>query len=283
MTVQPDSEMTEQQRSPIRPFRPSYTSLLLHTEVGGVAAKQATGFVVVRDGRSYLISNGHVFSGRNPLTKLSDHCPDAVRFKYWRSGEESSLVEHREILQKNNEPCWFEHPVHGAKVDVAALPINGINLGSIAIHDPWRPPYVQIGVGDDVTIVGFPFGVNTESLAIWTRASVASEYEVDYDGLPVYLVDARTRPGQSGSPVLFFKTGSYFDKYGSIVMSMTDQRFVPVPGQPISPNQPRPDSGFTEEFLGVYSWRVNAESDIGFVWRPSALREIVEGRRLAKW
>jgi hypothetical protein len=134
-----------------------------------------------------------------------------------------------------------------------------------------------------VTVVGFPFGVNTDSLAIWTRASIASEFDADYNDLPLYLVDARTRDGQSGSPVIFFRTGAYFEKYGSIVLPNMDQKFVRRPGAPISDEDGRPTSGFTEEFLGVYSGRINAESDLGFVWRPSAVRNIIEEGRVAEW
>jgi hypothetical protein len=32
-----------------------------------------------------------------------------------------------------------------------------------------------------------------------------------------------------------------------------------------------------EEFLGVYSGRISEESDLGFVWKSSALREVIGG------
>jgi hypothetical protein len=31
-----------------------------------------------------------------------------------------------------------------------------------------------------------------------------------------------------------------------------------------------------ETFLGVYSGRINEESDLGYVWKASALRELIE-------
>jgi hypothetical protein len=40
----------------------------------------------------------------------------------------------------------------------------------------------------------------------------------------------------------------------------------------------RVDSSFVlEDFHGVYSGRINEESDLGFVWKASALREIIDG------
>jgi hypothetical protein len=253
----------------------------LETEARGVdLGKVATGFVIQRDSRAYLISNGHVFSGRNPRTLTSTHCPDAVRFKFWHLGTEPKLVDVHEPLLLDSQPLWLEHPILGDKADVVALPLTAANADQIPSYDPWRPRYVEIGVGDDVTVVGFPFGANVERLAIWTRASIASEYDADYEGLPVFLVDARTRNGQSGSPVIFFKTGAYFTKRGALAMPQMDA--PRPPGAAIDENEP-PARATAEEFLGVYSGRIDSESDLGCVWRPSVIREIIEGGRVAKW
>ena len=43
-----------------------------------------------------------------------------------------------------------------------------------------------------------------QDLAIWTRGTIASEYQLDHDGLLLFLIHSRTRQGQSGSPVVFF-------------------------------------------------------------------------------
>jgi hypothetical protein len=34
--------------------------------------------------------------------------------------------------------------------------------------------------------------------------------------------------------------------------------------------------GPATKFLGIYSGRVNAESDLGIVWKASAIKELVE-------
>jgi Trypsin-like peptidase domain len=272
-----------QQPKIITPYRPSYTSLLLQTETKGVLASSASGFVVARGGRAFLVSNWHVFSGKNPLTGSSTHCPDTVRFKYWHEGATAKLVEHCAPLLRDGEPLWLEHPEHGQKVDVAALPLAEFDPGNVSTYDPWRSRYVDIGVGDDVAVIGFPFGVNIDSLAVWTRASIATEFDADYNDLPAYLVDARTREGQSGSPVIFFRSGAYFDRYGAIVMPNVEREFVRRPAPALPPDEPKPHWRFTEEFLGVYSGRVNADSDLGFVWRPSALCKIIEWRKKAAW
>jgi hypothetical protein len=254
---------------------------MLETETRGKPARKATGFVVRHDERAYLISNGHVFSGKDPITGKSDHCPDALTFRYWKIGDTSALADHREPLQHDAQPVWLEHPILGSRADVAALPLHDFAADRIGVYDPWLPRFVDVGVGDDVTVVGFPFGVNINSLAIWTRASIATEYEADYQGLPVFLVDARTRDGQSGSPVIFFRTGGYLTKYGALYMPPMKE--PQIPGRPIDEHAPRPDVPTTEEFLGIYSGRIDERSDLGFVWRKSVIREVFEGRRVARW
>ena len=65
-------------------------------------------------------------------------------------------------------------------------------------------------VTQDVFIVGHPFGLNHGYLwPIWIRGSVASEpslfFNYKEDEYPLFLVDSRTRPGTSGSPVFLMR------------------------------------------------------------------------------
>jgi hypothetical protein len=107
-----------------------------------------------------------------------------------------------------------------------------------------------------LSIVGFPFGViYGGAMAVWAQGFVASEWQIDFGDLPRFLIDSRTRPGQSGSPVIFFNTGGGFtDLQGNTTLT----------------------GGVTEEFVGVYSGRINEHSDLGFVWKASVLREVIE-------
>ena len=267
-------------------FRPSYASRLLKLEFAGATLSTATGFLVERGGGFYLITNWHVLTGINPITReLLDRGgrrPDAVRIVHLSAGDGYELVDRVELLIEDGSPRWLEHPDHGQRVDVVALPLTSLAGVRASPYDPWRPPYVRFGVGDEVTIVDFPFGISSAGLAVWTRGNLASEYDIDHDDLPRFLVDARTRPGQSGSPVIFFRTGAYFEKFGGIVFPSISDDSVPTPGKPIPLDQPRPQSTVTEEFLGVYSGRIHPDSDLGFVWRPSVVCDLVERGVLAQ-
>jgi len=245
-----------------------------------VGLASATGFIVERQEQQYLVTNWHVVTGTDPntgiLLDVHGRRPDAVRISHLCASSRSHFVDRVEPLTSDDRPRWIEHPEYGKRVDVVALPLSQLDDVRISTYDPWRTPHVQFGVGDELTVVGFPFGISSDGLALWTRGTIASEFEVDYDGLPRFLIDARTRPGQSGAPVIFFRTGAYFDKYGGIVMPSVSSTFIPTPGKPIPPDQQRPESDFVEELLGIYSGRIHRDSDLGFVWRTSVIRDILE-------
>lgn len=70
----------------------------------------------------------------------------------------------------------------------------------------------------------------------------------------MFLIDATTRGGMSGSPVVLRQVGGYLTKSG---------------GQVIMP-------GVSTRFLGIYSGRLPRDSEIGRVWRPRLIKEILE-------
>ncbi|WP_293389484.1 hypothetical protein [Nevskia sp.] len=265
-------------------YRPSLASRLLTTQYLGSELLQATGFLVVHNELPYLISNWHVFAGLAPnlvggrtiLDSKGCRLPDAVKIRHVRSGDYVNFIESTESLVDESGPLWLEHPEHGSMVDIGALPLTQIKDVEIIAHDPWMPMFIQIGVGDDLTIVGYPFGVQSHGFAIWTRGHIASEFDLDYQDLPCFLIDSRTREGQSGSPAIFFRTGSYFGKFGEIMMVKRSAELVLTPGQPIPEDYVVPHSNVTEQFLGIYSGRIDKESDLGRVWRPSAIRDVIE-------
>jgi hypothetical protein len=115
---------------------------------------------------------------------------------------------------------------------------------------------IHVGPAEAVSVVGFPFGIQGGgSLAVWASGFVASEPDIDYGDLPVFLIDCRSRPGQSGSAVIAHRSG------GAVTMA---DGSTGVFGGPVT------------RFLGIYSGRVNDQSDLGIVWKASAIREITD-------
>jgi len=116
-------------------------------------------------------------------------------------------------------------------------------------------PNIVCGPADPVSVIGFPFGRSSAgSLAIWATGFIASDPDIDYDNLPQFLIDCRSRPGQSGSPVVSYRSG------GAVAMEDGGSAIF---------------SGPVAKFLGVYSGRINEQSDLGRVWKVAAVREVV--------
>lgn len=244
--------------------RPSVASLLLTPRVNGLELGSATGFVVEHDGRPYLITNWHVAAGRNPRTGASMHpsggLPDELAVLHNVAGQLGSWQARIEPLRdRQGVPRWLEHPTHGRSVDVVALPLTNLDGIDLYPHDLGAGADYKIGVATGLSIVGFPFGLAGGGAAgIWVQGTIATEPELDYDDLPCFLIDSRTRKGQSGSPVLFYSVGGM---------------------APMADGSTAMFAGEVCKILGVYSGRIHEESDLGMVWKIPVLPDILEGAR----
>lgn len=164
------------------------------------------------------------------------------------------------LLAEDWKPVWRQHPTHGADVDVAVIPFK--DSRGDALISPWEPPqskpdprsiqWPYLTAGQDVFIIGHPLGlVSGPLLPLWMRGTIASEpalgHYVDGKGLPLMLVDARTRKGSSGSAVIRHVPG------GTLTKCVDGTTGITI--------------GSHSELLGVYSGRTHTDSDLGYVWR----------------
>lgn len=237
--------------------RPLYLIQVNGNQVLGTA----TGFIVQKGSNYYLITNWHVVSGRNPETNQVQHqlglTPDAIFI--WHHGKQlGSWIKKKEVLyDEKGERRWLEHK-KGRSVDVIALPLQ--NTGNDATLYTFDLSLAETDmlpeVAMPVSIIGFPLGFTSAGFfPIWKTGHIASEPNLDYQREPLFLIDATTRGGMSGSPVVLRLTGGYKKKDGSAIMSSSRHRTL---------------------FLGVYSGRLPRDSEIGRVWRPRLINEILE-------
>lgn len=241
--------------------QPSVQSLLLQMRYGDTLLGTATGFVVHTAHGPALVTNRHVVTGRDqatgePLSKTAG-IPDNLAIWHNRHNALGQWVSKREPLYDDGQPRWREHPTLGAKADLALLPLTDDAECQLYPYDPSSPgPDILVVPSDPVSVVGFPFGMSGGGLfAIWATGFLATEPVADFGDLPVVLVDCRGRQGQSGSPVVAYRSGgSATLANGSMVMG----------------------TGAMWKFIGVYSGRVNSESDLGIVWKASAVAELVK-------
>jgi hypothetical protein len=115
-----------------------------------------------------------------------------------------------------------------------------------------------VSPAEPVSVIGFPFGLSTSGkLPVWATGFLAQELGLITKENPTFLIDCRTRQGQSGSPVIAFRTSGHRSvKDGRLSASLS--------------------GNIVWEFLGIYSGRVNSESDLGKVWHVSAIEELLE-------
>lgn len=240
------------------------------TETGLVIAS-GTGFIYKRNDKFYLITNWHNVTGRNPITKecLDDKLatPDVI-VTYFRSKENHAIC-NSEILKLYNiddmsTPLWIEHPQHREAIDVVAIPINEdivekyslFPINNIPLDNDIKPE-----ISDEVFIIGYPFSDTPHlQLPIWKKGSIASEPTVNIDQLPKLYVDTATRPGLSGSPVIYQRTGIHNLAQGGF---------------------PKSDTiiGRIRGFLGIYSGRIGKDEEkaqLGIIWKSQVIDEIID-------
>lgn len=227
----------------------------------------ATAFIILHNGKFYLITNWHVIAGRDPHTgqALSEHGGTPTKIEVWfvhigGPGLTSWSPWTFDLVDGEGTPRWLEHPVHRRKVDAVALPIDIPGqltpLPYVLDAPSGQSMILRAEVSDWVNIIGFPFGESSAGyFAIWVKGAIASDMEIDHDQLPCFLIDSRTREGQSGSPVVAYAPpGPATLSNGTLALQETS----------------------IVRLLGVYSGRINRESDIGYVWKITAIREILE-------
>jgi hypothetical protein len=238
----------------------SAQSLLIEMRLNGQCLSTATAFVCSSPAGPVLLTNRHNFTGRNqntgkPLSKTMG-IPNEVVVMHNRKGVLGQWVSRLEPLYSNDTPLWTEHPTLGSKADFVALRLTQLKDVELLPYDTGNPGVnMALTPADPVSVIGFPFGLAAGGMfGIWATGFLASESVVDFDNLPIQLVDCRTRPGQSGSPVISHRNGG--------LVALED-------GSSVHYDNP------VARFLGIYSGRINEESDIGMIWKASAIQQLL--------
>lgn len=253
----------------IQPDPISLTTHHLHIAFNDEILAHGTGFIYRKGDAYFLITNWHNVSGKHPDTgkHLSDHLGEPnVICTHFRAHDRPG-DSHKEIIplysdENMQEPIWKEHPMHGQRVDVVAIPLPedmSVKYKLFPINDFQFDSEYKERVADEAFIVGYPFDELTYiSLPIWKKASIASEPDVNLRQLPMMHVDTATRSGLSGSPVIMQRTGVH-----SVVNGVfnTDSSF-----------------GRIRNFIGIYSGRIGEDelkAQLGIVWKSRVIDEIL--------
>ena len=246
----------------------SIKSLYLEILFNDTKLATATGFLVKKNNDLFLITNRHVVTGRNNetnecLDKKYSAIPNKLNIWFPYFDNNSYIWKNIcwDLYDKDEKPKWIEHPFYKGNVDVVAINLGTFDKSTFLYNlDSNYKPIVT----ENVYIIGYPFGFNVNpdngKYAIWSSASVASDPDLNLcingKQLPAFLVDAKTRQGQSGSPVIYYSS-SGVDR---------QENGIAIYGGPI-----------THE-IGIYSGRINKDSDLGYVWKWSIIKEILNNK-----
>lgn len=232
-----------------------------------------TGFLVSRnkETRCVFITNKHNVTGRDSITgkHISRTLAEPTHVViYFHKNLDNAIGEWLPIrlplYREDGTKYWYEHPTLGSEADVVAL---NLEWGSDVKNLPFyldlnldNAP-LDIAPSEIVSVIGFPFGLTSYGkFPIWSTGFLAQELKLVDKNNPVFLIDCRTRQGQSGSAVVAFRKGTY---------RTIDQEKGKI-------TQHTSATSSVWKFLGIYSGRVNKDSDLGRVWHVSILPELYD-------
>lgn len=243
----------------------SVAAVPVEMHFGTTALSKGTAFAWRHNGQAYLITNWHNVTGKNPntgehLNRVTLAEPDLI-VVWWNVKDRLGFKQGigYPLRDGDGRPTWWVHPDLKEKVDVVALPIE---LPSEA--DPYpinEMPTIDLAVniGQEVFVLGYPYGLGVSGFPVWKRGSIASEPQTTSPEVPYVLVDTSSRPGMSGSPVIRRTWG------GGLT---TDGNYNMIPGA-------------CSRFFGIYSGRLASadplDAELGMVWPARFIEEIVAG------
>lgn len=235
----------------------SLKSLYLESYLNERQIGVATGFAIKKYDSYYLITNWHVVTCINPVNNqpIVNGFGDPNLIKVWFHGQRLGQWIRKDIpiIDASGNKLWLEHG-RGRDVDVVAIQFTP--TADVKIYDidlALADFDLMIYPSELVSIIGFPQGITSEGkLPIWKTGHVASDIDIDWGGKPAFLIDATTKSGMSGSPVIAKRVSIYQTSMGNNI-------------------------GNAVRFLGVYSGREIDQSgiEVGYVWKPRVINEII--------
>jgi hypothetical protein len=217
---------------------------------GDIKLGNATGFFCSGelDNRPnyWLVTNWHVLSGRDAddprrILHSKQSLPNRLRLSLilkadqpeYRDNPNQILIQEQivELYDGDGRAMWYQHPRRN-ELDVAVLNygphFERFHVTSVNEHATQHGMAIQIGSA--VFILGYPLGfshfINTP---IWKRGSIASEPNFETpDSKTRVVIDATTRQGMSGAPVIMRERTHYFAEDGQIKAHANATRWIGI-------------------------------------------------------
>lgn len=233
---------------------------MYYSEESEIPGGIGTGFTVETQQRDrFLITNWHCVTGINPETNIPLSTngvidPEFMDIHFLKKGSiDEWIIKRIRLKNEEGKKLYIEHP-KGQEIDIVAIKLE--KYADVDFHNLWDGNIVDnidVEVSENCSIVGFPKGISTSGkFPIWKIGHIASEFELDHDNKPMFLIDASTREGMSGSPVYCVRN-----------------KIASVGGKLMA----GPDT--ISRFIGIYAGRVGTDIEIGRVFKTLCIEEIV--------
>lgn len=255
-------------KNPLLHFeKPTLQALYVELCFGDTVLASGTAFLVAanRESDCVVITARHNVTGFDAITgkclNNTAAVPDHISIYFIKNSDpfpEWRIVK-LPLFRPDGSKWWVEHPVLKEKADVVALNLkwgNDVFCLPFYLERQADEPDIFVGPGDTVSVIGYPFGLSSSGkFPVWATGFVAQEIGLITADKPTFLIDCRTRQGQSGAAVVAYRPAGY--------RTIKDGKFqAVVSGNPAA------------QFLGLYTGRVNKDSDLGYVWHTSLIAEV---------
>jgi hypothetical protein len=225
-----------------------FTTVMIEAQLPDDQSSTGTGFVyqvpLRRDqNAAFLVTNKHVIAGAERVD-MRLHAAEGP------GNAEVKLGTVHDVSWPNPENYFFGHP--DSDIDVTVCPL-GPAINALAAQDDFvfyrslapdiaadDSKFEELDAIEEITFLGYPNGLydHANYLPLGRRGHTATPPMVDYEGKPIFLVDASVFPGSSGSPVLIANSGTFAARGGAAmagtrvlllgVLAAVYQRQVPV-------------------------------------------------------
>jgi hypothetical protein len=196
----------------------------------------------------WLVTNWHVLTGRNaddpsqilhPKSALPNRVSltltiNAGQPEYESVTDERLLQQELffELYNKDGLALWRQHERKN-EMDVAIINTRGFlstRFHYVGINELPMQNDMSIEIGNEVFILGYPLGfTHFMNTPIWKRGSIASEPNLETpEARTRVVIDATTRQGMSGSPVVMRAKTHYVAEGGEIKTQINATRWIGI-------------------------------------------------------
>jgi hypothetical protein len=235
-------------------------SLYLELYRDTTPVSSGTGFIIKSKTKNYLVTNYHVITNKNPVTRqwLDPKFPIAPnRIVIVQNATKlgDHIIKWERLLDDNGNPLWYQNQINNEIVDVVELPLHdttGISIYPVP-YENIVPDSFAVAPTDRVFIIGFPLGLKSAPFfPIWKSGLIASEPDINQENKPIVWIDVASFGGMSGSPT-YLILNEATTRSGSRMMFVGHQTY----------------------FMGVFS-HGHPNQVYGALWKASYLKNIFD-------